>query len=298
MVVCLLQVVSNPFLLMASTDRTTKGSPSTFNQQPSPLSQALSHPPEQVKELDSHSLGPSVGADTEALTTRLANGPPSPSLTEQETSNHTTATNTPDPSSADAQQLLQQRTQLISTVQNLQNPVPQPDLQKNESQPAQHEPSAKRNIQAHQSLASSCPGSMAKPTRLKSSSNCLAPPPVGMMEMVRPYRQHSMEARGLRQSGSQSSIAFRTSSLPIDESSGVPQKLLDVEVYSLGVFAFKGLAAHRQIAQLMPTTLTERLSLFPHVLKRGKAICVTPDNSLLAVATAVLPDVSGLTLAR
>ena len=97
---------------------------------------------------------------------------------------------------------------------------------------------------------------------------------------------------------SPSCIPIQTASIPVDDSSSIPQKLVDVEVYSLGTFAFKGLAAHRQIAQLMPTSLSERLALFPHVLKRGKATCVTSDSRLLAVSTAVLPDVSGLVLAR
>ncbi|KAK9864492.1 hypothetical protein WJX84_005112 [Apatococcus fuscideae] len=90
----------------------------------------------------------------------------------------------------------------------------------------------------------------------------------------------------------------RAVSMPIDDSMGIPQKLVDVDVYSLGLFAFKGLASHRQIAQLIPTSLSERLALFPHVLKRGKATCITADSKLLATSTAILPDVSGLVLAR
>ena len=90
----------------------------------------------------------------------------------------------------------------------------------------------------------------------------------------------------------------RTSSMAIDDSSSILHKLVDVEVHSLGMFAFKGLASHRQIAQLMPMSLNERLALFPHILKRGKATCVTANSQLLVAATVVLPDVSGLVLAR
>lgn len=91
---------------------------------------------------------------------------------------------------------------------------------------------------------------------------------------------------------------LQTASSAIDDTTDIPMKLVDVEVHSLGKFAFKGLSSHRQIAQLMPMSLSERLALFPHVLKRGKATCVTANNKLLASATAVLPDVSGLVLAR
>ena len=310
---------------MSVTERNHASSSSTSNQQPSQLLRAPSHLPVQVNQLDSYSLGPSAPTDTGDVASCPGNDPLSHSSTNQETSNNLRTTNSLDSSPTEARQLLRRNTRLTSTfhspapehipahavsspsdpahpatvLHQMIPPLPPSSAPENNlSQPAEHDVSVQRGIQAQQPLATSCSASTVKLKRLKSTSDCSAQPPAAMMEMVRPCRRHSKEAINLHHSGSQSSFAVRTSGLPVDESSSIPQKLLDVEVYSLGIFAFKGLAAHRQIAQLMPTTLSERLALFPHVLKRGKAICVTPDNSLLAVATAVLPDVSGLTLTR
>ena len=160
------------------------------------------------------------------------------------------------------------------------------------TEPNELEQYAEKDVQVPRAIANLCSVPMAK---LKSISDCSSLSPA-VMEMVKATRRQSLEIRALHHSAS--SAAFRSCSLPVDDSSSIPQRLLDVEVYSLGMFAFKGLAAHRQIAQLMPSSLSERLALFPHALKRGKATCVTPDNKLLAVTTVVLPDVSGLTLAR
>ena len=46
---------------------------------------------------------------------------------------------------------------------------------------------------------------------------------------------------------------------------------IDVNIYSLGSFAFKGMGRDQHIAQVLPTALISRLALFSHVLKRGKA---------------------------
>ena len=73
---------------------------------------------------------------------------------------------------------------------------------------------------------------------------------------------------------------------------------VDVDVFSLGSFAFKGMAGQWQIAQVLPSALTARLELFSHVLKRGKATCTRQDDSQLHSVKMWLPEISGLQLAR
>ncbi|KAK9835452.1 hypothetical protein WJX74_000339 [Apatococcus lobatus] len=73
---------------------------------------------------------------------------------------------------------------------------------------------------------------------------------------------------------------------------------VEVEVYSLGSFAFKGMGGQWQIAQVLPSSLTARLELFSHVLKRGKATCTRQDDSQLHSVKMWLPEISGLQLAR
>ena len=81
---------------------------------------------------------------------------------------------------------------------------------------------------------------------------------------------------------------------------GLPHGWLgvDVDVFSLGSFAFKGMGGQWQIAQVLPSALTARLELFSHVLKRGKATCTRQDDSQLHSMKMWLPDISGLQLAR
>lgn len=71
-----------------------------------------------------------------------------------------------------------------------------------------------------------------------------------------------------------------------------------VDVYSLGSFAFKGMAGQWEIAQVLPSPLAARLELFSHVLKRGKATCTRQDDKQLHSVKMRLPDISGLVLAR
>ena len=81
---------------------------------------------------------------------------------------------------------------------------------------------------------------------------------------------------------------------------GLPHgwQAVDVDVFSLGSFAFKGMAGQWQIAQVLPSALIARLELFSHVLKRGKATCTRRDDSQLHCVKMWLPDISGLQLAR
>ncbi|KAK9831232.1 hypothetical protein WJX74_008532 [Apatococcus lobatus] len=327
----MVQVVSNPFMLMTSIERNALCSSFSISHQSSRLHHDPSHMSDKVEQ---HEMQPHVHS-TLSIPVSMKDAVPHSfcdplglSLSHQAAGSTGVEANGPDAKSSQACLLLRQSNRLMSTfhspalhhnpahgtqnsselapptavsTQQTHTTLPAADSamqQKAMTEPDEHEQSSEKNMQAQRALAKTFSVPMAKLTRLKSTTDCLSPPLHTLMEIGKAPRRQSLELMALHRSASQSSSGFRTSSLPIDESSSIPQKLLDVEVYSLGMFAFKGLAAHRQIAQLMPTNLSERLALFPHALKRGKATCVTPDNKLLAVATAVLPDVSGLTLAR
>ena len=73
---------------------------------------------------------------------------------------------------------------------------------------------------------------------------------------------------------------------------------VEVDIYSLGTFAFKGMGREQRIAHVLPTTLASRLALFSHVLKRGKATCTQQDDEYLHSVTMWLPDIAGLKIAR
>ena len=318
-----LQVVSNPFILMTSIERNAACPSSTTHYQPGLLQHAPTHPPDKVNQLLTPVLACSAAMSTEAVPCRPGTILPSRSVAHQDSSSIRDKASSPDARSWQAGRLLQQRSRLMSTFHrpalqpdpasavpstgdtasflalSMQQPPSSAGAQTTSCQLAEHERSLKKDMQAQKSLAKTCSAPMAQLIGLRSTSDRFAQALPAMVEMVRSPGHSSLETAGLHLSGSQITSALRTSSLPpIDDSTSFPQKLVDVEVYSLGMFAFKGLTAHRRIAQLMPTSLSERLSLFPHVLKRGKATCVTYDNRLLAVTTAVLPDVSGLTLAQ
>ncbi len=73
---------------------------------------------------------------------------------------------------------------------------------------------------------------------------------------------------------------------------------VQVDVFSLGSFTFKGMDRDQRIAQVLPTALASRLELFSHVLKRGKATCTKQDDSHLHAVTMWLPEIVGLMVAR
>ena len=73
---------------------------------------------------------------------------------------------------------------------------------------------------------------------------------------------------------------------------------VDVNIFSLGSFVFKGMGGEWQIAQVLPSVLVSRLELFSHVLKRGKATCTRQDDSHLHSIKMWLPEIEGLRLAR
>ena len=73
---------------------------------------------------------------------------------------------------------------------------------------------------------------------------------------------------------------------------------VQVDVFSLGSFTFKGMDRDQRIAQVLPTALASRLELFSHVLKRGKATCTKQDDSHLHTVTTWLPEIVGLMVAR
>ena len=73
---------------------------------------------------------------------------------------------------------------------------------------------------------------------------------------------------------------------------------VEVDIYSLGRFVFKGMSRPQQIVQVLPTALTSRLALFSHVLKRGKATCIQQDDRHLHSVRMWLPDIAGLDVAR
>lgn len=319
-----MQVVSNPFILMTSSERSGACQSTSMRCQQDLVQHAPTCSPREVDQLAS-----AIPIDSAAaLPMKIYDVPSCPSndLTShsviQQDLQCINAASRPDSRPQQAQRSLYHRPQLMSTprswasephsaasLPSTSNPAtssavfvqrnPSSVGEQSISQLAESEQTVKKETLARVSLARSCSAPQAKLIGPRSTSDRFVQPLQASVEMLRPPRQLSIGARALQHSTSQLSSAFRTSSLPpIDDSSSFPQRLVDVEVYSLGMFAFKGLTAHRQIAQLMPSSLSERLALFPHVLKRGKATCVTYDNRLLAVTAALLPDVSGLTLSQ
>ena len=88
------------------------------------------------------------------------------------------------------------------------------------------------------------------------------------------------------------SLGVPTSEAPIQ------WQAVDVSIFSLGSFVFKGMAGEWQIAQVLPSVLVSRLELFSHVLRRGKATCTRQDDSQLHSIKMWLPEIDGLRLAR
>lgn len=63
-----------------------------------------------------------------------------------------------------------------------------------------------------------------------------------------------------------------------------------VDVYSIGMFKFKGVMGMYNVVQIMPALLADRNEHIPASLPRGKATCVTRDIEKLSTITVYLPD--------
>ena len=63
-----------------------------------------------------------------------------------------------------------------------------------------------------------------------------------------------------------------------------------VDVYSIGMFKFKGVMGMYNVVQIMPSLLAGRNEHIPASLPRGKATCVTRDIERLSSVTVYLPD--------
>ena len=63
-----------------------------------------------------------------------------------------------------------------------------------------------------------------------------------------------------------------------------------VDVYSIGMFKFKGVMGMYNVVQVMPSLLAGRNEHIPASLPRGKATCVTRDIEKLSSVTVYLPD--------
>ena len=72
---------------------------------------------------------------------------------------------------------------------------------------------------------------------------------------------------------------------------------VNLDVYSLGSFQFKGMAGNREIAQVLPSKLGARLELFSHVLKRSKATCTRQDDTKLHSVQMWMPDITDMQMA-
>ena len=72
---------------------------------------------------------------------------------------------------------------------------------------------------------------------------------------------------------------------------------VNLDVFSLGSFQFKGMAGNREIAQVLPSALRARLELFSHVLKRSKATCIRQDDTKLHAVQMWLPDITDMQMA-
>ena len=78
----------------------------------------------------------------------------------------------------------------------------------------------------------------------------------------------------------------------------LPTRGSQVEVHALGTYVFKGISQPQRIVQILPASLSERLTLVHGQLKRGKATCLNTEQMQLSTAMVWLPDLSGLMLAR
>ena len=65
---------------------------------------------------------------------------------------------------------------------------------------------------------------------------------------------------------------------------------MTVDVYSIGMFKFKGVMGMYNVVQIMPALLADRNEHIPASLPRGKATCVTRDIEKLSTVTVHLPD--------
>ena len=63
-----------------------------------------------------------------------------------------------------------------------------------------------------------------------------------------------------------------------------------VDIFSIGVFKFKGVAGTYKVVQVMPTQLAGRNEHFPATLPRGKATCLSREVEKLSHVTVQLPD--------
>lgn len=70
----------------------------------------------------------------------------------------------------------------------------------------------------------------------------------------------------------------------------VCRRPVTVDVYSIGMFKFKGVMGMYNVVQIMPSVLADRNEHIPASLPRGKATCVTRDIEKLSTITVYLPD--------
>ena len=63
-----------------------------------------------------------------------------------------------------------------------------------------------------------------------------------------------------------------------------------IDIFSIGVFKFKGVAGIYNVVQVMPTQLAGRNEHFPATLPRGKATCLSREVEKLSHVTVQLPD--------
>ncbi|KAL3161919.1 hypothetical protein ABBQ38_009004 [Trebouxia sp. C0009 RCD-2024] len=66
-----------------------------------------------------------------------------------------------------------------------------------------------------------------------------------------------------------------------------PRRPVTVDVYSIGMFKFKGVMGMYNVVQIMPSLLADRNEHIPASLPRGKATCVTRDIEKLSTITVM-----------
>lgn len=70
------------------------------------------------------------------------------------------------------------------------------------------------------------------------------------------------------------------------------RRQIEVDIFSIGLFKFKGVTGSYQVVQLLPQELRGRNEHFPANLSRGKAVCMQRDVGLLGSVTVSIPDPS------
>ena len=70
------------------------------------------------------------------------------------------------------------------------------------------------------------------------------------------------------------------------------RRQVEVDIFNIGVFKFKGVTGSYQVVQLLPQELRGRNEHWPASLTRGKAVCMQRDVSLLGSVSVSIPDPS------